>query len=76
MLYNLECLEEVCICLCFYCLFYVEDMSTDISEEQVSEDRDPDLNEEEDIIMEYSRDEHWSDVAEYGDNKKKIHVLT
>ena len=30
----------------FYCLCYVKDMSTDFSDEQVSEERDPDLNEE------------------------------
>ena len=28
----------------FYCLCYEMDVSTDISEEQVSEERDPDLN--------------------------------
>ena len=28
----------------FYCLYYEMDVSTDISEEQVSEERDPDLN--------------------------------
>ena len=41
----------------------------------MSEDRDLDLNEEEDIIMEDSMEEHWRDVAEGGDDKKKIHVL-
>ena len=35
----------------FYCLCYEMDVSTDISEDQVLEERDPDLNEEEDIIM-------------------------
>ena len=44
-------------------------------EEKVSEERDPDLNEEEDIIMEDRREEHWRDVAEYGDNKFYIHAL-
>ena len=33
----------------FYCLFYVTDISKDMSEDQVAEERDPDLNEEEDI---------------------------
>ena len=32
-----------------YCLCYEMDISTNMSEEQVSEERDPDLNEEEDI---------------------------
>ena len=35
----------------FYYLCYEMDVSTDISEDQVLEERDPDLNEEEDIIM-------------------------
>ena len=33
----------------FYCLCYVKYVSTDILEYQVSEERDTDLNEEEDI---------------------------
>ena len=36
----------------FYCLCYVEEISMDILEEQIPEERDPHLNEEEDIIME------------------------
>ena len=32
--------------LVFYCLCYVMDISTDMLEEQVSEERDPDLIEE------------------------------
>ena len=59
----------------FYCLCHEIDISTDMSEEQASEEIDPDLNEEEDIIMYDSREEHWMDVAEEGDNKKKIHDL-
>ena len=30
----------------FYCLYYEMDISTDMSEEKVSEERDPYLNEE------------------------------
>ena len=59
----------------FYCLFYVKDMSTDFSEEHVSEERDPDLNEEGGIRMDEIRYEYSMDVAEDGDNKKKIHAL-
>ena len=59
----------------FYFLFYVKDISTYVSEEQVSEERYPDLNEEEDIIMYNSRDDHWRDIYEEGDYKKKIHAL-
>ena len=35
----------------FYCLCYVKDISTDMSEDQVAEERDPGLNEEEDIRL-------------------------
>ena len=41
----------------FYCLCYDTDISTDISEEQVVEERDPDLNEMEEIRF----DEIWED---------------
>ena len=58
----------------FYCSCYVMDISTDMLEEQVSEERDPDLIEEEYIRMEYSREDHWRDVADDGYDKKKIHV--
>ena len=47
-----------------YCLCYVKEMSTDFLEEQVSEERDPDLNEEEGIKMDEIRDKHWIYVAE------------
>ena len=46
-----------------------------MSEEQVLEERYPDLNEEEDIITDEIRDEHWRDVSKEGDNKKNIHDL-
>ena len=59
----------------FYFLCYDTDISTDMSEEQVAEERDPDLNEEEDIILDEIRGDHWRDVAEKGDDKKKIHAL-
>ena len=39
------------------------------------EERDPDLNEEEDIRMDAIMDKHWRDVSEEGDNKKKINAL-
>ena len=51
------------------------DVSTYMSEYQVSEERYLDLNEEEDIIMDESREEYWRDVSEEGDDKKKIHTL-
>ena len=54
---------------------YVKDMSTYFSESKVSEERDPDLNKEEDIIMDNTREENWRDVAEVGANKKNICAL-
>ena len=39
----------------FYCLCCVKDISTDMSEDQVAEERDPDLNEEEDIRLDTIR---------------------
>ena len=48
----------------FYCLCYDTDISTDMSEDQVAEERDPDLNEEEDIRLDEIREEHWRDITE------------
>ena len=44
-------------------------------EKQVSEEIDMDPNEEEVIIMEDMREDHWRDVSEDDDDKKKIHAL-
>ena len=60
----------------FYCLCYAKDVSTYMSEDQVAEERDPDLNEEEDDIrMDAIREEHGRNVAEESYNKKKIHFM-
>ena len=59
----------------FYCLCYVADISTYILEDQVAEEKYPDLNEKEDIRLDEIREEHWRDVAEEGDNNKNIHAL-
>ena len=40
------------------------DVSTFMSEDQVSKEIDPDLNEEEGIRMDEIREYHWRDVAE------------
>ena len=53
----------------FYCLCYEMDIYTDMSEEQVSEERDLDLNEEEDTSMDDRREDHWRGVAGEGGNK-------
>ena len=48
----------------FYCLCYVNDISTDMSEEPAAEERDLDLNEEEDIILGAIRKDRWRYVSE------------
>ena len=59
----------------FYCLCYDMDIYIDMSKNQVAEERDPDFNEEEDIIFDAIRKEHLRDVAEEVDDKNKIHAL-
>ena len=59
----------------FYCLCYDTDISTDISEGQVAEDRDTELNEMEDIRFDEIQEDHWRDLAEENEDKKKIHAL-
>ena len=59
----------------FYCLCYDNYISTAISENQVEEERDPDLNEKEDIRSDRIRGDNWRDIAEENDDNKKIHDL-
>ena len=59
----------------FYFVCYVTDISIDMSEEHVAEEIDPELNEEEDIRLGAIMEEHWRNVSEEGDDKKKIHGL-
>ena len=59
----------------FYCLCYAKDRYTYVLEEQVAEERDPNLNEEEDIILDEIREEHCSYVTDECDDKKKVHTL-
>ena len=47
----------------------------DLLEERVSEEKDPNLKEEDDIRMEDSREENWSFVAEDGEDKINITAL-
>ena len=49
------------------------DISIDMLEDQVLEERDTDLNEGEDIRLDEIREKHGRDVAEEGDNDKNIH---
>ena len=48
----------------FYCLCYDTDISTDILEEQVVEERDPDLNDMEYIRFDKIWEDHWRYLAE------------
>ena len=41
----------------------------------MSEERDPDLNEEEGIRMENNREENWRDVFECCGDKSNMHTL-
>ena len=59
----------------FYCLCQAKDISTYMSEDPVAEERDPDLNEEEDIILDAISEDHWRDVSKKGDDKKNVHAL-
>ena len=59
----------------FYCLCYAKDRYKYVSEDQVTEERDTDLNEEEDVRLDAFREDHWRDVAEEGENKKKVNAL-
>ena len=59
----------------FYCLCYDTDIYTEMSEEQVAEERDPDLNKMEDIRFDKIWEDHWRDIAEENNYKKKIHAL-
>ena len=59
-----------------YFLCCVKKISTDMLKEQVLEEIDSDLNEEEDIIMEDIRSEHWRYVVWDGEDKNKVHALS
>ena len=48
----------------FYFLCYDTDITTDYSEEQVVEERDPDLNEMEDIRFDEIWEDRWRDLAD------------
>ena len=39
------------------------------------EERDPDLDDMDDIRFEKIREDHWRDLGEESNNKKKIHAL-
>ena len=39
------------------------------------EERDPDLNEMDDIRFDKIREDHWRDLAEENNDKKKIHAM-
>ena len=53
----------------------IYNLTTDYSEEQVVEERDPDLDELDDIRFDKIREYHWRYLAEESNDKKKIHAL-
>ena len=59
----------------FYCLCYDKDISTDMQEDQVAEERYPNLNEDEDIILGTIREDHWREVYQEGGDKNKSRAL-
>ena len=58
-----------------YCFCYDTYLSTYMLEDQVAEERAPDLIEEEDIRLDEIIEEHWRDFSEEGEDNKKIHAL-
>ena len=62
--------------LSIYFLFcYEMDIYAYMLKYQVSEERYPDLNEEEDTRLNKIREENCWDIHQESDNKKKIHAL-
>ena len=59
----------------FYFLCYDANLTTDYLEDQLVEERDLDLEEMEGIRFDGIREDHWRDLAEENNNKKKIHAL-
>ena len=58
------------------CLCYDTDIYTDISEDQVAEKRDLNINEKEDIRFDKIWEDIWRDTAEENYDKKNIHALS
>ena len=54
---------------------YDTDISTDILEDQVAGERNPDLNEMEDVRFDEIWEDQWRDLAEENNDKKKVHAL-
>ena len=62
----------------FYCLGFVNQISTDMLDKKVLEQRDPHLEEEEeeDIRISDTREEHWKDIYEDNDKERsKVHDM-
>ena len=59
----------------FYCLCYDTNLTKDYQEEQVVEERDPDLDKMDDIRFDEIREDHWRDLAEEINDKKKINAM-
>ena len=59
----------------FYFLCCDTDITTNYSEEQVVEERYPDLNEMEDIRFDKIQENHWRYLVDESNDKNKIHAL-
>ena len=73
-LYKLTCLKDVFIFSCFIVCVMLR-IYYRICWRNRCRKRYPDTNEEEDIRMRNSREEHWRDVAEDGKDKNNIYAL-
>ena len=60
----------------FYFLCYDTNLTTDYLEEHVVEERDPDLDDMDDIRFDEIWEDHWRDLAEESNDKKEIHALS
>ena len=60
----------------FYCLYFVNKRPTYMLDEQVVDERGPQLEMEEDIRILDNRQEHWEEVFEdNNENRSKVHAL-
>ena len=60
----------------FYCLCFVEEISVNIAEKQAMEERNPNIEQEEDLRISNDWVEHWKEVEEKENEERgKFHSL-
>ena len=60
----------------FYCLCFIEEISVNIADKIVMEQRDPNIEQEEDFSIYNDREEHWKEVEEKKNLERgKFHAL-